>query len=233
MSLEVDVVHRQGDFRLAVRFAGAGRLIVLAGPSGAGKTTLLNIIAGLIKPDRGRVAVAGTVLVDCAQGIFLPPRRRRLGYVFQDGRLFPHMSVRQNLRYGQVLTPRRDRFIGFDEVVVLLGLGALMDRRPGRLSGGEQQRVAIGRALLTSPRLLLMDEPLASLDRERRDEILPYIERLRDQARVPIVYVTHAADEAARLATDTVRLEAGRVAQAGSPQGPAPAIGQRSLPWFA
>jgi molybdate transport system ATP-binding protein len=222
MALEVDVEHRLGAFRLAVAFIAQDGVTALFGPSGSGKTTLVNIIAGLIRPERGRVAVGGTVLVDCAAGTWLPPHRRRIGYVFQDGRLFPHLTVRRNLLYGRLFTPRLERAASLEQVVELLGIGDLLQRRPASLSGGEKQRVAIGRALLADPRLLLMDEPLAGLDEARREEILPYLERLRDRARLPIVYVSHVAAEVERLASTVVRLEAGRLA---GPPGP-PALAQ-------
>jgi molybdate transport system ATP-binding protein len=220
MALDIDVSHRLGDFKLTARFIAEDGLIALIGPSGSGKTSLVNIIAGLIEPQEGRVAIDDTVLVDRGRGIFVKPRHRRIGYVFQDGRLFPHLTVRQNLLYGQLFVPKRERFATLGEVVELLGLGALLARRPALLSGGEKQRVAIGRALLTSPRLLLMDEPLASLDEQRRHEILPYIERLRDEVRVPIVYVSHVREEVERLASTIVRLEAGRIASITSAAGP-------------
>ncbi len=216
MSLEVEVHHRLGDFTLEASFATDGRLTALFGRSGSGKTMLVNIIAGLIRPERARIAIDGRLLVDSAQGIYLPRHRRRIGYVFQESRLFPHLSVRANLLYGRWFTPAGERREELDRVVELLGIGALLDRRPGRLSGGETQRVAIGRALLASPRLLLMDEPLASLDEARKSEILPYIERLRDETRVPIVYVSHSVREVARLATTLVLLSQGRVAAVGA-----------------
>jgi molybdate transport system ATP-binding protein len=215
MTLAVKVQHRIGDFVLDASFETEGHLVVLFGRSGAGKTTLVNVIAGLIAPDRGRVIVDGTTLVDTEQGIFVPKHRRRIGYVFQEGRLLPHLTVRQNLLFGQFFTPRSDRYSSLGHVVKLLGLGALLDRRPGSLSGGEKQRVALGRALLRSPRLLLMDEPLASLDDARKAEILPYIEMLRDEVRVPIVYVSHAVSEVMRLATTVVVLRDGKVAGVG------------------
>ena len=215
MSLEVDVAHQIGAFRLDVRFASDGRVTALFGPSGAGKTSLVNCLAGLIRPTRGRMAVDGQVLFDDRTGVSVPPHRRRIGYVFQEGRLFPHLTVRQNLLYGWWFTPRSERREQLESVVDLLGLGAYLGRRPGRLSGGEKQRVALGRALLASPRLLLMDEPLASLDAARKDEILPYIERLRDETRIPIVYVSHAVSEVARLANTLVVLAEGKVAAAG------------------
>ncbi|EKE68889.1 molybdenum ABC transporter ATP-binding protein [Oceanibaculum indicum] len=215
MTLTVDVSHRQGDFTLEVRFESEGNLTALFGRSGSGKTTLVNIVAGLIRPVRGRVALGDLVLLDSERGIFVPPHRRRIGYVFQEGRLFPHLSVRQNLLYGRWFAPSGERREALDTVIDLLGIASLLERRPGSLSGGEKQRVAIGRALLASPRLLLMDEPLASLDEGRKGEILPYIERLRDQMRIPILYVSHAVGEVARLASTLVLLNEGRVAAAG------------------
>jgi molybdate transport system ATP-binding protein len=214
MTLDVDIVHRQGAFALEACFGSAGRLTALFGPSGSGKTSLINIIAGLARPQRGRVAVDGRVLVDTEQNIFVSAHRRRIGMVFQDARLFPHMSVAANLRYGQFFTPKSERYVEHDAVVDLLGIGHLLHRRPSGLSGGEKQRVAIGRALLASPKLLLMDEPLASLDEARKAEILPYIERLRDETRIPIVYVSHSVAEVGRLASDVVTLSNGKVTAA-------------------
>ncbi len=215
MSLQVDIRHRLGAFSLDATFETGGRLTALFGPSGSGKTSLVNLIGGLLRPDEGRIVADGRVLADTAARIFLPKHRRRIGYVFQDARLFPHMTVGQNLRYGRFLTPVSERYGDMDGVVELLGLGHLLDRGPGLLSGGEKQRVAIGRALLASPRLVLMDEPLASLDDQRKAEIMPYIERLRDETKIPIVYVSHSVSEVARLATDIVVLDDGRVAAAG------------------
>jgi molybdate transport system ATP-binding protein len=207
--------HRQGGFHLRASFTAGPGITALFGRSGSGKTTLINIIAGLVKPQQGRVAVDGESLIDTRQGLFVPPHRRRVGYVFQEGRLFPHLTVRQNLRYGRWFTPASERRAKFEDIVELLGLAALLDRHPQSLSGGEKQRVAIGRALLASPRILLMDEPLAALDDARKAEILPYIERLRDAAGIPIVYVSHAVAEVVRLATTVVMLENGAVAAAG------------------
>ncbi len=217
MSLEVDISHRQGAFHLQASFRSEGRLTALFGRSGSGKTTLVNAIAGLVRPQRGRIAVDGVVLLDTEAGVFVPKHRRQIGYVFQEGRLFPHLSVKHNLQFGSWFTRGRESMAasGFDAVVDLLGIRDLLKRRPGGLSGGEKQRVAIGRALLAQPRLLLMDEPLASLDEARKAEILPYIERLRDEAGVPIVYVSHAVREVARLATTVIVLEEGRVASSG------------------
>jgi molybdate transport system ATP-binding protein len=213
--IEIDVEKRLGAFTLAARFATpAEGITALYGRSGTGKTTLVNMLAGLVRPDRGRIAVAGEVLFSSDEGIDLPPERRRLGYVFQEGRLFPHYSVRGNLTYGR----RRVAGAGpdFDAVVALLGLEALLDRRIGDLSGGEKQRVAIGRALLAEPRLLLMDEPLASLDAPRKAEILPFIERLRGELGIPVIYVSHAMDEILRLADTLVLMAEGRVAAVGT-----------------
>jgi molybdate transport system ATP-binding protein len=215
MTLAVDIKHRLGDFRLDVAFQTEGGLVALFGRSGAGKSSVINIIAGLIRPDQGRVTVDGAVLVDTASSAFIPRHRRRIGYVFQEGRLFPHLTVRQNLLYGHWFAPPGDRHDDLDRVIDLLGIGSLLDRRPNRLSGGEKQRVAIGRALLAKPRLLLMDEPLASLDEGRKAEILPYIERLRDQSRIPMVYVSHSVAEVARVASSMVLLSDGKVAAIG------------------
>jgi len=226
MSLSVDVTHRLGSFLLDGRFVSEGRLTAFFGRSGAGKTSLVNIIAGIVRPQRGRIVLDGRPLVDTEQGIFVPRYRRRVGYVFQEGRLFPHLTVRQNLLFGRWFTPKAERQIGLDQVLDLLGIGHLLDRRPGALSGGEKQRVAIGRALLTSPRLLLLDEPLASLDDTRKDDILPFIELLRDQAEVPIVYVSHSLAEVARLATTVVMIEDGRIVAVGAPTD---VLGRREL----
>lgn len=213
--LAVDVEKRLGDFTLTARFETAAGATALFGPSGAGKTTIVNMIAGLVTPERGRIALDDAVLFDSNGRVNVAPHRRDIGYVFQEGRLFPHLTVGQNLGYGRWMRGlTRD---GDEEarVTALLHLGAFVRRRPGRLSGGERQRVAIGRALLMRPRLLLLDEPLASLDFARKAEILPYLERLRDEAHVPIVYVSHHAEEVRRIATSVVRIEAGRVVAAG------------------
>jgi molybdate transport system ATP-binding protein len=216
--IEVGLRHRFGrdGFLLDVAFAAppAG-VTALFGPSGCGKSTILAAVAGLLRPGEGRVAIGGEVLLDTARRIFLPPERRRCGVVFQDARLFPHLSVETNLRYGLRRAPAGTDGPGFGEVVALLGIGHLLARRPAGLSGGERQRVALGRALLSRPRLLLMDEPLAALDAPRRAEVLPFLARLRDAARTPILYVTHALDEVDALADHLVLLEAGRVVAAG------------------
>ena len=213
--LAVDAEKGLGAFKLAARFEAAGSITALFGPSGSGKTTLVNIIAGLIKPDRGAIALDDTVLFDAAAGINLPPHRRHIGYVFQEGRLFPHLSVRQNIDYGRRMSGQPRLEDEFSRVVALLDIGHLLDRRPRLLSGGERQRVAIGRALLMRPRLLLLDEPLASLDAAHKREILPYLIRLRDEASVPMVYVSHTAAEVRRIATHVVLLDAGRVTASG------------------
>jgi molybdate transport system ATP-binding protein len=217
MTIEVDVSHRLGAFTLNVSFVSDGGLTALFGQSGSGKTSLVNIISGLIRPDRGRIVVNGTTLVDTARRIFVPIWRRRIGYVFQEGRLLPHLTVRQNLMFGRWFRPAAEREIGFETVVKLLGIGNLLQRRPGALSGGEKQRVAIGRAMLSSPRLLLMDEPLAALDEARKDEIQPYIETLRDEYGIPIVYVSHSLKEVSRLADTVVVLRNGRLVAVGDP----------------
>ena len=213
--LTVEIEKRLGDFTLGARFESAGGITAVFGPSGAGKTTLVNAIAGLIAPDRGRIAIDGTVLFDSERRINLPPHRREIGYIFQEGRLFPHFSVSRNLDYGRRMRGLPEDAKQLERIVSLLDIGHLLERRPGKLSGGERQRVAIGRALLTRPRLLLLDEPLASLDAARKREILPYLERMRDEVGAPMVYVSHQAAELRRIATSVVRLEAGRVAAAG------------------
>lgn len=214
MTLSVRIKHSFAGFSLDVAFDAAPGVTVLFGRSGSGKTTVVNAVAGLLRPDHGRIEAAGAVLLDTEARVNLPPSRRRIGYVFQDARLFPHLTVRQNLRYGRWFAPKG---AGVEEgrVIEMLGIGALLDRRPGLLSGGEKQRVALGRAILSNPRLLLMDEPLAALDEERKAEILPYLERLRDEVNLPILYVSHAPSEVARLATTVVMLESGRLRAAG------------------
>jgi molybdate transport system ATP-binding protein len=205
------VEKRLGDFSLSARFETGSGATALFGPSGAGKTTLVNMIAGLVTPDRGRIAIGDSVLFDSAARVNLPAHRRRIGYVFQEGRLFPHLTVARNLDYGRWMSGLRADPAEADRIIDLLDIRPLLDRRPGRLSGGELQRVAVGRALLMRPRLLLLDEPLASLDARRKADILPYLERLRDQAGVPMVYVSHQATEVRRIATSVVWLDDGRV----------------------
>jgi len=212
--LEVAISLQRADFRLDAKFdAPTPGVIALFGRSGCGKTTLVNMVAGLIGNGEGSIRLDGECWLDTARRIRVPAERRRIGYVFQDARLFPHYSVRGNLLYG---APRAPRTGLFDDVVSLLGLGQLLQRRPNALSGGERQRVALGRALLAEPRLLLLDEPLASLDQSRRDEVLPFLERLRDHFSLPMIYVSHQFDEVLRLATHLVVMEQGRVAAAGN-----------------
>ena len=213
--LAVDVQKQLGTFKLNICFKTAGSATGLFGPSGSGKTTLVNMIAGLLTPDRGSIAVDDTVLFDSSARINVPPHRRRIGYVFQEGRLFPHLSVRQNLDYGRRMSRRPRDTKEFDRIAALLDIGHLLDRRPRMLSGGERQRIAVGRALLMAPRLMLLDEPLASLDAGHKREILPYLVRLRDEAKIPVVYVSHTPAELCQIATTIVRLEAGRVVAAG------------------
>jgi molybdate transport system ATP-binding protein len=213
--LAVNIEKRLGDFGIKVAFESKGSVTALFGSSGSGKTSIVNMIAGLVKPDRGRIALDDMVLFDSTARVNVPVYRRRIGYVFQEGRLFPHMSVAANLDYGRRMSglPRDD-----DEqrrIIGLLDIGHLLDRRPGKLSGGERQRAAVGRALLMRPRLLLLDEPLASLDIARKREILPYLERLRDEAKVPMVYVSHHPGELRRIATAVVWLDGGCVMKTG------------------
>ena len=190
MTLTVALTHRFPGFALDVAFQVPPGVTALFGPSGSGKSTIVNAVAGLLRPDSGRIVQSGRILLDTDQRLFLPPHQRRIGCVFQDDRLFPHLTVRQNLSYGRWFAPASD--LSFDRIVNLLNLAPLLNRRPATLSGGERQRVAIGRALLANPQLLLMDEPLAALDETRKAEILPYLEQLRDTTQVPILYVSHA-----------------------------------------
>ena len=215
--IDVDVARRIGGFNLKVAFRNDDGITALFGRSGAGKSLTIGLIAGLERPDHGHVILDGRVLADTDSHIFLPAYRRRIGIVFQDSHLFPHLGVRQNLLFGRWFAARRARAISFDAVVETLGIGHLLSRTPVKLSGGERQRVAIGRALLSCPQLLLMDEPLASLDIARRLEILPLIERLRDEFKIPIVYVSHDIEEVSRLASRVVVLERGQVAAIGDP----------------
>lgn len=214
--IEIDVQKRQGDFFVDVAFSSeATGVTAIFGISGAGKTSVINMVAGLSRPDTGRISIEGRTVFDSKKGIDLPPEKRGFGYVFQDGRIFPHRSVLSNLTYGMQLVPKHRRSIGFDEVIELLGIGDLLDRRVTNLSGGEKQRVAIGRALLTSPSLLLMDEPLASLDAARKAELLPFIQRLSHKLSIPILYVSHSLDEVLNLAGTLVLLDSGRVVSVG------------------
>jgi molybdate transport system ATP-binding protein len=216
--LRVDVSKQLGEFKVEASFESRGQVTGLFGASGAGKTSLINMIAGLLRPDRGSIAIDGEVLDDTAAGLHVPAHRRRIGYVFQDLRLFPHLDVRENLDYGRRMNRLADDPVRRARVAGLLDIGGLLDRRPGKLSGGERQRIALGRALLAQPRLLLLDEPLGSLDEERKEEILPYLVRLRDKANVPMVYVSHDAGEMRLLATDIVMLRGGRVTAFGGPE---------------
>ncbi|MDI7862250.1 molybdenum ABC transporter ATP-binding protein [Rhizobiaceae bacterium n13] len=216
MSLIVEARHRLGQFSLDAAFTSAGGVTALFGRSGSGKTSIVRIVAGLTRPDAGRVVLDDTVLVDTARGIFVPRHKRRFGYVFQEARLFPHLSVRRNLVYGRWFAPKSGHAESFGRIVDLLGIGDLLERRPGGLSGGEKQRVAIGRALLSAPRMLLMDEPLAALDDPRKAEILPYLERLRDEMRIPIIYVSHSVAEVARIADKVIVLANGKIEAMGA-----------------
>jgi molybdate transport system ATP-binding protein len=213
MTLEVQLTHRFGDFSLDLTFNAPPGVTALFGQSGAGKTTIVNAIAGLLRPNRGRIILDGTALLDTTRRIVIPTHKRRIGYVFQEGRLFPHLTVRQNIAYGAWFAGARAT--DTPRIVDLMGIGALLDRRPGTLSGGEKQRVALARAILSQPRMLLMDEPLSALDEARKSEVLPYLERLRDEVRLPILYVSHNVAEVARLATTVVLIDKGRLVMAG------------------
>ena len=213
--LAVDVEKKLGDFSVAATFEAADGVTALFGPSGSGKTSIVSMVAGLVTPDRGRIMCNGTVLFDSARRVCVSPHRRGIGYVFQDGRLFPHMTVAQNLDYGRRMYRIPADADERERVVTLLDIARLLDRRPGKLSGGERQRVAIGRALLMRPQLLLLDEPLASLDAARKREIFPYLLRLRDETAVPMIYVSHQPGEVRRIATTVVRIDAGRVTGIG------------------
>jgi molybdate transport system ATP-binding protein len=216
MSLKVAVEKRLESFVLDVKFdAPTPGVVALFGPSGCGKSTTINIIAGLLAPDRGEISLGDDVLLDTRRKIAIAAERRGIGYVFQDARLFPHLSVASNLGYARHRA-RRAPYVSFERVLAMLDLEPLMSRRAHHLSGGERQRVAIGRALLSQPRLLLLDEPLAALDRDRREEVLPYLETLRDQLSIPMIYVSHQFDEVLRLATHIVLMQSGTVAAEGA-----------------
>lgn len=216
MSLNVELRHRQGSFDLDVSFTSQGGVTALFGPSGCGKTSILRLIAGLDTPREGRITLDDEVLLDTRRNITVPTHRRRLGFVFQEPRLFPHLDVRQNLSYGQWFAGTKSQPSELYQITSLLGLDGLLQRRPNKLSGGEKQRVAIGRTLLSGPRLLLMDEPLSALDDARKAEILPYLEKLRDELNLPILYVSHSVTEVARLADHVVALEHGHITTRGS-----------------
>ena len=207
MSFEVSVRRRLADVTVALDFASDALVTALVGPSGVGKTSLLNMIAGILRPDAGRIAVGGRTLFDAGTGIDLLPEARACGYVFQDDRLFPHLDVRANLLYGRRMARPDAGWAEYDEVVDLLGIGHLASRRPSTLSGGEARRVAIGRALLAGPEFLLLDEPLTSLDAARRDELLRTLERVRDQFARPILYVSHQEEEVRRIAGRVVTMD--------------------------
>ena len=215
MSLDIRVKHQLGDLSVDVAFQTKARLTALFGKSGSGKTSIINMIAGLVRPDQGRIVVDDRVFFDSEMRVNVPTHKRHIGYVFQEGLLFPHFTVEQNLNYGRRFNSQKATAV---EVVSLLGLETLLKRKPINLSGGEKQRVAIGRALTSNPQLLLMDEPMASLDEERKAEILPYIETLRDELQIPIIYISHSVEEVTRLAGDVVHIEKGNVIAQGSPQ---------------
>ncbi len=215
--LEADIRHWQGSFELNAAVAVGGGLTALIGPSGSGKTTLVNIIAGLVRPLQGRISFSDNIWFDSERNLFVPPHERHIGYVFQEGRLFPHMTVLQNLNYAKRFGRGRGNQKENQRLTELLGIGHLLERRPAKLSGGEKSRVAIGRALFSGPDLLIMDEPLSALDAARKAEIMPYLEYIRDETGIPILYVSHLMEEVARLATGVIAMEAGRVVASGDP----------------
>ncbi len=216
--IEVDVALARPDFELRAAFFSNARVTALFGPSGSGKSTVIDLIAGLARPDAGRITVADQPLVDTERGLFVCAQKRRIGLVFQDALLFPHFSVAQNLRFGAFFAPRGARRMPLEKVVDTLGIGALMDRRPAQLSGGERQRVGVARALMAAPRLLLMDEPFASLDVARRHKAMGLVELARDEFSIPVVLVSHQIEEVMRLATRVVVMERGRVVEIGAPE---------------
>jgi molybdate transport system ATP-binding protein len=215
--LDFDADAAFGTFKLAAQFTAHEGITALFGPSGAGKTTIINLIAGLSRPERGRILLSGLPLVDTGAAIFVPRHKRRMGLVYQDAQLFPHLTVEQNLHFGRWFAPRGTDDLPADAVVATLGIADILHRRPARLSGGEKQRVALARALLSAPKLLLMDEPLAGLDHDRKQDIILLIERVRDEFRVPIIYVSHGLEEVRRLASEVVVLRDGRVIASGPP----------------
>jgi len=216
-ALSVWAFQKRNGFTLDVTFESDSSLTALFGPSGAGKTSVLNVIAGVNRPDKGRITVAGNVLTDTEKHIFVPPHLRRVGFVFQDAQLFPHLTVEQNIRFGQWFRRGEKNALPQDVIVGVLGIGHLLKRRPATLSGGEKHRVAMARALLSSPRILLMDEPLSGLDDARRSEIMSLIERVRDEFAVPMVFVTHNLEEVRRLASRVIRITDGHVTAVGTP----------------
>jgi molybdate transport system ATP-binding protein len=225
--MRVDVTLTRKDYALTAAFETRARILALHGPSGAGKSTLASLIAGLVKPARGRIELDGTVLLDTERRLFLPPEKRRIGVVFQDALLFPHLSVRQNILFGRYFTPPAERRAPVDAIIETLGVGHLLDRRPVTLSGGERQRVGLARALCASPRLLVMDEPMAALDHARRMEVMGLIERLRDEFSIPMALVSHSADEIMRLADEVIVLDHGRIVAQGPPNAALPGAARR------
>lgn len=209
--LSVDIGIRFPGFSLEAAFNTESGITAISGPSGAGKTTLINAIAGMIRPERGQITIGERCLFSTQRNIHLAPEKRRIGYIYQDARLFPHLTVQQNLIIGRFFQGHPTNRALFDQIVDMLGIAPILTRRPHRLSGGEKQRVAIGRALLSEPALILADEPLAALDADRKAEILPYFESLRDLKQLPILYVTHQGEEIERLADQHIRLDAGRL----------------------
>lgn len=214
--LTIDVNKKLGDFSLDAKFEGSSGVTALFGPSGSGKTSIIGMVAGLMRPDSGRITINGEVMFDSATGVDEPAHKRRIGYVFQDGRLFPHLSVAHNLDYGRWMSGADRDEAQIKRVTTLLDIAHLLRRRPGALSGGERQRVALGRALMMKPQLLLLDEPLASLDAARKREIMPYFVRLRDEIKLPMIYVSHDANEVKQLANRVVMIDAGRVVTMGN-----------------
>lgn len=215
--IDIHIEKKHQNFRIKVCYSCRDiGITALLGRSGAGKTSVINMIAGLSRPDKGHIIVGDRTVFDSAENIDIPPEKRRFGYVFQDGRLFPHLSVMSNLTYGMKLTPSCERYVDTDRIIDLLALSNLLDRRPAKLSGGEKQRVAMGRALLASPRLLLMDEPLASLDEARKNEVLPFIKRLSTELSIPVLYVTHSMEEILIVAEKILVLSKGMLKAAGT-----------------
>ena len=209
--LSIRLTKKLPGFTLQVALDCPYPVTAVFGPSGAGKTTLLNLVAGLLRPDTGEIRLDDAVLFSSTQGIDLPPERRRVGYVFQDDLLFPHLTVLKNLRYGYDLLRHTERRFAVEQIVDLLGLDALADRLPGQLSGGERQRVALGRAILASPQLLVMDEPLASLDQGLKDRIIPYLRHIRTDLDIPMLYVSHSVAEILELTGQVIVLKQGQV----------------------